>query len=122
MNRSTKVTIIIMAAALAFTAVGAYLSYEEFQTPNFISVLYGMARVSLFGTECIEINNNPLIIMTRDRAAIEEYMLSYGGYTIKEQLGAGYIFENENSKIYVDRDNKIYWIIWEIGEPKPKKN
>lgn len=122
MNRSTKAAIIIMAAALAITAVGAHLSYEEFQTPNFISVLYGMARVSLFGTECIEINNNPLIIMTRDRAAIEEYMLSYGGYTIKEQLGAGYIFENENSTISVDSDTKIYWIIWVIGEPIPKQD
>ena len=122
MNRSTKAAIIIMAAALAITAVGAHLSYEEFQTPNFISVLYGMARVSLFGTECIEINNNPLIIMTRDRAAIEEYMLSYGGYTIKKQLGAGYIFENENSTISVDSDTKIYWIIWVIGEPIPKQD
>ena len=54
-------------------------------------------------------------------AAIEEYMLSYGGYTFKDQLGALYIFENENSTIGVSSDSKIYWVIWKIGEPRPKQ-
>ena len=115
-----------MAAILAFTAIGAYLSYEEFHTPNFISVLYGMARVYFSDNVCIEISNHPLILMTRNNsdghAAIKEYMMLHGGYTVKEQLGAFYIFENESSKISVSSDQKIYWKIWEIGEPKPKKN
>lgn len=120
------VLIILLTFVLVITAAGILISNHYFYTPNFLSVGFG-AIASIFSDNvCIEINSDPLIMMTRHNsdghAAIEEYMLSYGGYTIKDQLGALYIFENENSKIYVDRDNKIYWIIWEIGEPKPKKN
>ncbi len=118
--------IILLTFALVITAAGALISYHYFYTPNFLSVGFGAVASIFSDSVCIEINNSPLIVMTRHnsdgRAAIEEYMLSYGGYTIKEQLGASYIFENENSTIYVDRDNKIYWIIWEIGKPKPKQD
>ena len=117
------VLIVLLTFAIIIASAGALISHHYFYTSNFLAVGFG-AFASIFSDNvCIEINSDPLIMMTdRDRAAIEEYMLSYGGYTIKDQLGALYIFENENSKIYVDRDNKIYWIIWEIGEPKPKKN
>jgi hypothetical protein len=117
------VLIVLLTFVLVITAAGILISNHYFYTPNFLSVGFG-AIASIFSDNvCIEINSDPLIMMTaRDRAAIEEYMLSYGGYTIKEQLGASYIFENENSTIDVDSDSKIFWIIWEIGEPKPKKN
>ena len=117
------VLIILLTFVLVITAAGILISNHYFYTPNFLSVGFG-AIASIFSDNvCIEINSDPLIMMTaRDRAAIEEYMLSYGGYTIKEQLGASYRFENENSTIDVSSDSKIFWIIWEIGEPKPKKN
>lgn len=120
MNNSTKITVIILAAALAITALGAYLSYEEFQTPNFISVLYGMARVCVSEAECVEIDNSPLIVMTRGRETMEEYMMLHGGYTKKEQLGATYVFENDTHEIVVESDSKIFCIIWVIGDPKTK--
>ena len=115
--------IVLLTFAIIIASAGALISHHYFYTSNFLAVGFG-AFASIFSDNvCIEINSDPLIMMTdRDRAAIEEYMLSYGGYTIKEQLGASYIFENENSTIDVDSDSKIYWIIWEIGEPKPKKN
>ena len=120
------VLIVLLTFAIIIASAGALISHHYFYTSNFLAVGFG-ALASIFSDNiCIEINSDPLIMMTRHNsggyAAIEEYMLSYGGYTFKDQLGALYIFENENSTIYVDRDNKIYWIIWEIGEPKPKKN
>ena len=116
------VLIVLLTFAIIIASAGALISHHYFYTSNFLAVGFG-AFASIFSDNiCIEINDDPLTMMTRDCAAIEEYMMLNGGYTIKDQLGALYIFENENSKIYVDRDNKIYWIIWEIGEPKPKKN
>ena len=117
------VLIVLLTFVLVITAAGILISNHYFYTPNFLSVGFGALSSVFSDNVCIEINNDPLIMMTtRDRAAIEEYMLSYGGYTIKEQLGASYLFENENSTINVDSDSKIYWIIWKIGEPKPKFN
>ena len=122
--KQSKITVLIvlLTFAIIIASAGALISHHYFYTSNFLAVGFG-AFASIFSDNiCIEINDDPLIMMTRDCAAIEEYMMLNGGYTKKDQLGALYIFENENSKIYVDRDNKIYWIIWEIGEPKPKKN
>ena len=122
--KQSKITVLIvlLTFAIIIASAGALISHHYFYTSNFLAVGFG-AFASIFSDNiCIEINDDPLIMMTRDCSAIEEYMMLNGGYTIKDQLGALYIFENESSKIYVDRDNKIYWIIWEIGEPKPKKN
>jgi hypothetical protein len=117
------VLIVLLTFVLVITAVGILISNHYFYTPNFLSVGFG-AIASIFSDNvCIEINSDPLRMMTTlNRATIEEYMLSHGGYTKKDQLGALYLFENENSTIDVDSDSKIFWIIWEIGEPKPKKN
>ena len=117
------VLIVLLTFAIIIASAGALISYNYFYTSNFLAVGFG-AFASIFSDNiCIEINSNPLIMMTTlNRATIEEYMLSHGGYTKKDQLGALYLFENENSTIGVSSDSKIYWIIWEIGEPKPKKN
>ena len=124
MNRSTNVTIIILVAALAITTVlGTYLSNEEFQTPNFIAVLYGMASVCVADTDYVEIENSPQILMTDTggMSVIEEYMMLHGGYTKTDQLGATHVFENETHRITVDHDTKIFCVIWKIGDPKPKE-
>ena len=128
MNRSTKFAVIVLAAVLAavitLSAVGSFLSYSEFQTRNFVSVIYGMARVCLFDSECTKISNYPLILMTdtQGRSVIEDYMLSHGGYTMKEQLGASYLFENDTNVIHVSHDTKIFCMIWVIDDPRPKNN
>ncbi len=118
------VLIILLTFVLVITAAGILISNHYFYTPNFLSVGFGAVATVCSDSLCIEISNSPLIMMTRlsrdGHAAMEEYMMLHGGYTIKEQLGASYIFENENSTIHVDRDNKIHWIIWEIWEPKQK--
>lgn len=124
MNRSTNVTIIILVAALAITTVlGTYLSNEEFQTPNFIAVLYGMASVCVADADYVEIENSPQILMTDtgSMSVIEEYMMLHGGYTKTEQWGATHVFENETHRINVDHDTKIFCRIWVIGDPKPKE-
>ena len=123
MNNTTKVTVIVLAAILALTAVGAHLSNTEFYTPNFISVIYGMASVCIFDAEYTEINSSPLILMTdtKGRSTIEDYLLSHGGYTMTEQLGASYIFENDTHVMHVSHDTKIFCMIWIIEEPEPKK-
>ncbi len=124
MNRSTNVTIIILAAALAITTVlGTYLSNEEFQTPNFIAVLYGMASVCVADADYVEIDSSPQILMTDTggMSVIEEYMMLHGGYTKTEQWGASHVFENETHRITVVHDTKIFCMIWEIGGPKPKE-
>ena len=119
---SITVLIILITFAIIIASVGALISHHYFYTSNFLAVGFG-ALASIFSDNiCIEINDDPLIMMTTlNRATIEEYMLSHGGYTKKDQLGALYLFENENSTIVVSSDSKIYWVIWEIGEPRPKQ-
>ena len=124
MKSSSKIVIIVLVAALAITTVaGTYLSNEEFQTPNFIAVLYGMASVCVADTDYVEIENSPQILMTDTdgMSVIEEYMMLHGGYTKTEQLGASHVFENETHRITVDHDTKIFCVIWKIGDPKPKE-
>lgn len=124
MKSSSKIVIIVLAAALAITAVlGTYLSNEEFQTPNFIAVLYGMASVCVANADYVEIDSSPQILMTDtgSMSVIEEYMMLHGGYTKTDQLGATHVFENETHRINVDHDTKIFCVIWKIGDPKPKE-
>ena len=124
MKSSTKIAIIVLVAALAVTTVaGTYLSNEEFQTPNFIAVLYGMASVCVSDANYVEIDSSPQILMTDTRGmpVIEEYMMLHGGYTKTDQLGATHVFENETHRITVDHDTKIFCRIWVIGDPQPKE-
>ena len=124
MKSSTKIAIIVLVAALAVTTVaGTYLSNEEFQTPNFIAVLYGMASVCVSDADYVEIDSSPQILMTdtRGMSVIEEYMMLHGGYTKTDQLGATHVFENETHRITVDHDTKIFCVIWVIGDPQPKE-
>ena len=124
MKSSSKIVIIVLVAAMAITAVfGTYLSNEEFQTPNFIAVLYGMASVCVSDADYVEIDSSPQILMTdtRGMSVIEEYMMLHGGYTKTEQLGATHVFENETHRITVDHDTKIFCMIWKINAPQPKE-
>lgn len=124
MKSSTKIAIIVLVAALAVTTVaGTYLSNEEFQTPNFIAVLYGMASVCVSDADYVEIDSSPQILMTdtRGMSVIEEYMMLHGGYTKTDQLGATHVFENETHRITVDHDTKIFCVIWVIGDPQLKE-
>ena len=118
------VLIVLLSCLFVIVAAGIIISYYEFYTPNFLSVGFGAVASLSSDSACIKISNSPLIMMTRNnkdgRAAIKEYMLLNGGYTVKEQMGPLYIYENEDSKIHVDSDQKIYWIIWKISDPKPK--
>ena len=118
------VLIVLLTFAIIIVSAGALISHHYFYTSNFLSVGFGAVASLSSDSACIKISNSPLIMMTRNnkdgRAAIKEYMLLNGGYTVKEQMGPLYIYENEDSKIHVDSDRKIYWIIWVISDPKPK--
>ncbi len=116
------VLIVLLTFVLVITAAGILISNHYFYTPNFLSVGFGAISSVFSDNVCIEINSDPLILMTdRGYFAIEEYMMLHGGYTKKQRDGATYVFENYTHEIVVESDSKIFCMIWEIGEPKPKQ-
>lgn len=116
------VLIILLTFVLVITAAGILISNHYFYTPNFLSVGFGAISSIFSDNVCIEINSDPLILMTDRGIGIDEYMMLYGGYTKKQRDGATFVFENDTHRIVVESDSKIFWVIWVIGEPKPKPN
>lgn len=117
MKRKYKILVVISVVAILIGGLSV-ISFVKFGTANFIATSYGLCKVMWTDTELVVISDNPTIIVGKPNATIDEYMLENGGYVSDsdKQLGALYIYSNQDNEVRVMYSANGYYSKWEWQE------
>ena len=115
-KRYTK--IIIGAATVILLITACFVSFDKFNTFNFIRGGIGFAQVMLTDTECVEIQKSPRVVLTKteNNRKIFIEMIEEEGYEYVEQIGSGHIIEKDGEKEFVISNYNGYFTRWTWNE------
>lgn len=106
---------------LALIAFGAYSGYGIItQEENSYEVLMGAMRLVLSAHDIAEIEHEDIeeyITYAKDETGPIFDFYAEKGYSLKEQMGSGYLMESENGEIIITvRKYTRYMNIWKVSE------
>ena len=111
-----RVIKIVIAVIIVGVLIGSLsvISFAKFGTANFVATSYGLFKVIFTDTELVAISDNPTVVIGKPNATIDEYMLENGGYVAEsdKQLGAIYIYSNEDTEVHVMYSANGYYAKW----------
>jgi hypothetical protein len=116
MRKKPLIIGIIVVFVLIISSFAAY-SPAIFQEGNPMAVAKGIMRLKLSDEKIVPIDSQRYITRTQGSNDIIISFMKDKGWSFKEQLGAGFIFEKQaNSLIVVSRQYSKYFRIWTMPQ------
>lgn len=114
MSKKVKYIVLIVLIVVAAINMNKDIIFQE---GNPLPIINGMLRLNEESTYVL-IRENPTIFLTKTNIKDDlfEYIQNKYDIKLKEQMGAGYIFEGENTRlILTSKQYTKYYQVWRLS-------
>ncbi len=121
MKKELKEIIAGSVAALIIIVLIGFVSFEKFDTFNFVRAGIGFARIQLTDTDYVEIQKSPRIVLVKDGGSSHKEfmaMLEAEGYEYdyEAQMGSSHILKKDGGTERVMSHSNGYFTRWTWNE------
>ena len=101
--------IVVASVLIVCLAIGSYLSYYRFHTPNVFATAYAVVKVNMSSDAAVQVSSNPKVIVLSKVYPAQDYLESQG-YTFVDQFGANFIYEKDGVREYIGIQGSSFFV------------
>ncbi|MEQ6377458.1 zf-HC2 domain-containing protein [Bacillaceae bacterium S4-13-56] len=124
----SKILTVIMTLIVTFTLIGFFIgAYGSvvFQEGNPIPIVTSILKIEFSDSEYVKFSSSPDRYITEfeeERYSVMKEYMKERGWTFKEQMGSGFIFDNEGEQLVVEtRQYTRNYYIWDVPPRETKQ-